>query len=371
MADTAARAGGMTPERLAAASLEAFGRARENAGGTELDLRLAGRHVRLSFAGAAFRGLFERAIAGTPATMTELEAEPSLVLRAWDAASTSATIDAGSWLGTMLGPSGVVDELSLPPFHVSFDVHASLLGLIDLERGWAFHYVPDVARLPPWEVTHPGRLLWAAWGRSLGLQLCHAAAVADGAAGVLLVGPSGSGKSTTALACLGAGLACAGDDYVLVESGERPVAHALFRTVSLEAAHATRHADLLPVVDRVAEMGPGRTKAIMAATGAGRPLIQGGFPLVAVAVPRVTANASTSFAPISAGTALRALAPSTLSQLGLFEESAFRSLAAICRSLPCYALDLGSDVAAVPDVVRALLCDAVTAGRRVPHASVV
>lgn len=366
MADTAADAEGLTAAGLAEAARQSFRRARQNVGETEIAFRLAGRHVRLSFAGSAFRELFERAIAGTHWTATDQGGRPALHLHAWDAISTGAPIDAGSWLGTMLGPAGVVDKLSGGPFHVSFDIHASLLGIFDLRRAEAFHYAPDAAHLPAWERTHPARLLWAAWGRSQGLQLCHAAAVADGDTGVLLVGPSGSGKSTTALACLGAGLACAGDDYVLVESGARPVAHALFRTVSLEAGHALRHGHLLPVVDRVVDMGPGRTKAIMAATGEGRPAIEGGFPLSAVAVPRVTPGTSTSFTRIGAAVALRALAPSTLSQLGLFEEASFRALAEICRARPCYALDLGSDIAAVPEAIRALLHDAAKARPTAP-----
>src|SRR6185369_13029821 len=49
--------------------------------------------------------------------------------------------------------------------------------------------------------AHPGAFALSAWLAGQGLQVMHAAAVAFGGRGVLLVGPGGAGKTTSALAC--------------------------------------------------------------------------------------------------------------------------------------------------------------------------
>jgi hypothetical protein len=347
MAVAAARSHGLTPAELIKQAEEAFASAREKSAVVEHDVTLAGRHVRLAFAGDAFRADFERALAYGPPGV-DAQAAPTLTLSAWDAASTSAPIEAGSWLGLMLGPAGVVEGLSDDRYDVSLDLHASLMSALDTARGLGFHYAQDASLLPAWEVTHPARMLWSAWSRSQGMQLCHAAAVAHEGRGVLLAGPSGSGKSTTTLACLAAGMSSAGDDYVLVEGNSAaPVAHALFRSMSLDAGHADAFSQLMPAPDRQLTMSPQRTKAVVFADEQ----VGGSFPLVAVVVPRVTAGAASGWAGISAGAALRALAPSTMGQLGTFNSDALRQMSDLCRQLPCYELRLGQDVDELPRLV--------------------
>ncbi len=68
--------------------------------------------------------------------------------------------------------------------------------------------------------------------------LIHAAAVGSGERGALVVGASGSGKSTLALACALSGMGIAGDDYVVLEPGSPPRAHAWNSTAKLTRAGA-------------------------------------------------------------------------------------------------------------------------------------
>jgi len=338
---------------LVEAARAGFAEARRRTGGTDLDGSIAGRPVRLRFAGRFFADQFATALAVQP----RAQIDHGLTINAWDGASTGVALEWAGWLGKQLGPVGVVEELSDERYHVSFDLHGALVSILDRDAALAFHYVPDPALMPPWENTHPARLLWSAWARSSGLLTCHAAAVAVDGRGVLLVGNSGSGKSTTALACLADGMDSAGDDYVLVEPGDRPVVHALYTSALLALDHAQQHDRLMPTIDHVAHM-PGRSKAVMFANGVDRPSVSAGFPLVGIVALHVEPGSTPAYAAASSGTTLRALAPSTLGQLGMVDAPGLRGLADLCRRLPAFELRLGDDPAPVPALVRALIADA-------------
>lgn len=342
----------------------AFDIGRARVGGSDHDVVLAGRRVRMSFAGDAFEGVFARALASSTAVRMD-DHRAALDVRLWDAASTGSAIRSESWLGLMLGPAGVIQDLSDDRYQVSLDVHASLMTAFDAQRGLAYHYAVDARLLPAWELTHPARLLWSAWGRANGMQLCHAGAVADEGSGALLCGPSGSGKSTVTLACLSSGFSSAGDDYVLVELARpddgNPEVHSLYRSISLDEGHARTFPQLMPSSDGTFDMSAIRRKTVVFASGTGgRPDVGGSFPLVAVVVPRVGPAATSSWQRITAGAALRALAPSTMGQLGAFNADALQSMSSLCRSLPCYALRVGRDIDSIPTVVRQVLADALS-----------
>lgn len=347
----------MTPAELVEAARASFAQARR-AGGHDVDGELAGRPVRLSFAGDHFARQLGRALAIGPAGGPPSNAgRPLLALHAWDAASTGVRLASGSWAGRTLTPSSVVAELSDERYQVSLEVRGALASILDRATGEAFHYVPNPALLPAWEGTHPARMLLAAWARSQGLLTCHAAAVATEVAGVLLCGGSGAGKSTTALAALAAGMRSAGDDYVLVEPGYPPIAHALYTSTLLEIGHYERNRRLMPVLDHVADQLD-RHKAVMYAGGNGAPVIGGGFPLVALVALRVERGASPRFGRTTAAAVLRALAPSTLAQLGMVDAAGLARLAELCRHLPAYELRLGDDPTHVPELLRALIAEA-------------
>ncbi|HEY7598884.1 MAG TPA: hypothetical protein VH741_03070, partial [Candidatus Limnocylindrales bacterium] len=162
----------MTPAALVEAARAAFSRARR-AGGRDVDGVLAGRPVRLSFGGDFFAGQLLRALAieQRPASgATGAQPVPALRLHAWDLASTGVRLTTDSWAAATLGPSGIVEGLSDDRYQVSMDVHGALASLLDRKTGEAYHYVPDPARLPSWETTHPARMLLAGWARAQGLM---------------------------------------------------------------------------------------------------------------------------------------------------------------------------------------------------------
>jgi hypothetical protein len=73
---------------------------------------------------------------------------------------------------------------------------------------------------------------------------------------------------------------------------------------------------------------------------------------------RVEPASEPAFRPTSAATVLRALAPSTLSQLGMVDAAGLARLGDLCRRVPGYELRLGSDPTPVPAVLRRLISEA-------------
>jgi len=331
-------------DELCAAARVAFDRARSAAGGDDVDLRIGHQPVRLSLAGPALKDTVERALASSDVGRS---AVPALTIRAWDAVSTGVPLDIAPAVVDQTGRLGLVESLCDERHRV---VLGSAVTIVDLNATEVIYHVPEPSRVAYWELAHPARVAFAAWAPSVGLRMCHGAAVGRREGGVLVVGSGGSGKSTIALTCLKAGLLCAGDDYVLVRGGPAPRAFGLYATTLLQHDHAEQHPALMDqpsLIEATREREPAG-KALAFATPGGFAV---DFPLTAVLVPRVTASEHPRLRRIGPAVALRALAPSTVLQLGSFDATALASLSALCRSLPCFELELGRDLAGVPMVV--------------------
>jgi hypothetical protein len=192
--------------------------------------------------------------------------------------------------------------------------------------------------------------VWRWWAAANGLRILHAGCVgtADGAA--LVVGRGGSGKSSTAVLAALAGLHFVSDDYCLFEGAPEPVAHTLFGTAKLHVDHLDRFPRLsIDAVLRPTEPGE---KAILLMEQAAPGRVAARLPIRSVLAARVTGVSRPELVPISAAEALRFLAPSTLMQLYRDDSSACGDLAALARRLPCWRLELGGGLDAVPDVLR-------------------
>jgi hypothetical protein len=80
----------------------------------------------------------------------------------------------------------------------------------------------------------------------------------------------------------------------------------------------------------------------------------GATPLCAIVLPRV-APATGEPEPISPAVALRALAPSSLFQLGADAPERFAACVALSRALPAFRLDVGPDLRTVAAALAGLL----------------
>jgi len=311
------------------------------------DLLIAGTRIRLVFAGPALVPLLLPALSHL---LVAANTDPDLVLHVWDSASTGIEICPPPVAQHCFSDRGDIWTFHSQNVLSAFHWSEFSLNLMDIPRQTGIFWVRTGEGLPYWTQASPFRTLLHWWMSSKGHQLVHAAAVGLPEAGVLITGRGGVGKSTTALACLEAGLAYAGDDYVLLAVREDHLfAHSLYRTAKVNPAD----------MDRFARFGPrmlgenataGEAKAVM--------FLDEGLvtcmPIVAAVTPRFGTAAETITEPIEPALLVGAATYTTLAQLPHAGQSTFDIIGQALSLVPGLRLVLGHDVARVPDAVAAL-----------------
>jgi hypothetical protein len=253
-----------------------------------------------------------------------------------------------------------------PPAHVLHHCteHGDgALVLADFARGRCIQWIPDPARVPAWALASPLRTVIGRFLLTRDRFLVHGAAIGTADGAVLVTAKGGSGKSTTALSCLAAGLAIAGDDFVVLEPGPAPRAHALFATAKLERDHLARFSDLAPQVVRGGPLDDPDAKAVLTLFPGFAAQLAPVLPLRAIAVPVLALERRESdFEPLRRGVALLALAPSSLFLVPGAGKETLDALRAMVAVLPVYRLRIGSDVRGIPAAIAALLAKVVADG---------
>lgn len=317
------------------------------------DLEIAGLHVRMEVAGEALGRVLRPALELHPRIAT---GDADLAVRAYDSEATGAALPplgrAAHRLAQWPGEDGLVRTAWQPDHGLALLTDPGPEGVGHLAAS------ASAARLPWWEPGSPLRQLLA-WGmRGHGRHFLHAAAVGGPQGVVLLAAAGGAGKSSTAVSCLLAGLGYLADDYCIVTlAPEGPRAHALYGTAKLVR-------EQLHLVDPHDELGPhhlptgaspdGKVTIVVSRWPRGR-LVRDA-PILAVAVP--SQAEPRGFQPMSAATALRHLAPTSLFQLAGHGAEDLRAIADLVRRVPCYRLGLDPDRAANPEAIGRFLHDA-------------
>jgi hypothetical protein len=328
---------------------DAYEQAHARAGG-ELhhDLEIAGRRLRLSFAGPELIPLLLPALGHLT---SDREGTPDIEIALWDTASTGVPVPVFPFAGTDVAARGDVRGYSQGHIRTVLDAPRSL-AMWHEPTARAVFWTPGAEHVPWYERAAPLRtvLHWSLAGP--GTHLVHAAAVAHERAGVLLAGRAGSGKTTTALACLEAGMGYLGDDYVVVTGGARPRAYSLYAT----AKAASETLALLPGLGtaRCAVDASDQAKAVLDIERYRPGQLRREEQIAAVVIPRVTPGECV-LRPVRSVDALRALAPSTILQHSHESASGLAVMSELVRSVPAFELDLGDDIAPVPAVIAELL----------------
>jgi hypothetical protein len=339
--------------------LDTFAHARGRGGNAvEHSLRIGGHTVTVAFANSSLAGRLVPAIShlcvGT--------GEPSRYrLLAWDTASTRARIPSPPWNGGDYFGNGEIRGCLTGRFRAAFDTTAGTLSMLDCERRIGLLWIRDAARLPGYVVAAPFRVVLSWWGSMHGLQLLHAGAVGTPSGGVLVAGEGGAGKSSICLSCLLDGLCYLGDDYVLTGLARSLMAYSLYNSGKLAPENLRlRFPDLLPFLRH----GPrvNHEKDVLFAHQHWPTLTVGELPIRAILLPRIGSAGSASLVPISPAAVLRDLLPHSLFPLPGARHAAFAGLARVVRSVPCYALEIGSDLRRVAGLVRELCRDGVNRG---------
>jgi len=334
-------------ERFWSATTERFERA-TNGGALERDLVIAGLPVRLSFAGPAMYDAVFPALEhlSTPGLASP---EPARRVLVWDTASTGVEPPQPVWRDHDVGPMGEVLSLSQGPIHAARARWGRLLAYDARSTTLAF-YAPDAARMPWHEYAAPMRsgLHWLLTTPER--RLIHGAAVGEHSRGLLITAPSGGGKSTLAVACFKAGLATAGDDFVVVTLGDAPRAHSIYATAKIDR----RSVDLTaPDPDLIRNPRFEHPEKAVLDLRSG-PIVPE-LPISAIVVPKVTETRKPRLVRITGAEALRQVGPSSVVVMPRPRGAAFATAAALARSLPAWRLDVGRDLPAAVGCLRELL----------------
>jgi hypothetical protein len=205
------------------------------------------------------------------------------------------------------------------------------------------------------EQSKPLPLLLGIWYYDRDIHVVHAGLVARRGRGVLVGGASGAGKSTTALACLQAGFEFLGDDQCGLEALEDGsfLGHSVYGGARVEPHHMAHfprlrtptgldhamHDDKLLLFP--AEVLPSQ----LARTSA----------ISAIVLPRVVAAEHSRARRASKGDALLRLAPTSLFTAFGAGARGFERMGQLVERVPCFWLELGRDVAEIPECVDAVL----------------
>ena len=326
-------------------------RAQDAAGGPlTRSFNIGGHRIELSFAGSALEPLLTPALnhleipAGSP---------PALRICLFDSASTGIDPPPPPWSADDYIARGEVQGYGDDRFQTGYNVGTGVLSLLDSQRNLAIYWVRDARQIPYWETGAPLRTLLHWWMRGHGRQLAHAAAVGTAAGAALIAGRGGAGKSTTALLCLASGMRYLGDDYVLLDGTSEPTVYSLYSSAKLDPEQMRRFPDLLPAVANARRFDT--EKALAFLHGRFSRQLARSLPVRALVLPRISGRANTRIAAVSPAAALIALAPSTIFQLADAGTNEFHALSDFVRKVPCFALELGTDLPQIAAVVRDVL----------------
>jgi hypothetical protein len=336
---------------------EGFCRAVLATGGTrDYFYRIGGEPVQLRFAGEALVPRVTRALAHLRA---EPAAKPALTIMLWDSASTGTPLPllAANLVDMIrrhwhehLGARREITAFSDARIKAVFHLGPNILSALDLARSLALYWIPDAGDVPYYEQGHPLQTILNGWMTPRGRAFVHAAGICTRDGGVLLAGRGGTGKSTTTLACLNSELNVAGDDYCLISGLPRPYAHSLYNTVKLKGEEDLRRfPDLQTRFAYFKDLTDAKPLLFLEEHFPGK--VSVGFPIKAVLVPHITGETATYTHELSPAAAMRALAPSTMLQLAGAGQSAMYIMGALVRQTPCYTLELGTNLAQIPEAI--------------------
>ena len=333
-----------------AAAAREYDRAAERTGVVEVGLPFADRRVRLRFAGA---GLADALLGALAPRSDDGRGEVDATIAVWDEHACPAGSLLFPWRPADIGPGGLVRGSDVDRVVAIHETASGALTLVDCAARAVLHRVPHCAAVPWWERAAPLRpaLFWALRGE--GRHLVHAGAVGDDRGGVLLAGASGSGKTTVALAALVHGLGYVADDYVLLHAASEPEAISLYSIAKLDDGHLGRFATLAAAASFPPACA-GEEKAVIDVAALMPGSLRESLPVRAVIVPRIRGGHA-RLRRVSPAEALLALAPSTVFQLPFDDGAALASLAAVVRQVPCFALDVGDDMAELASAVEQTL----------------
>lgn len=238
-----------------------------------------------------------------------------------------------------LGSRGEVTHLSNDDIQTIYNHHDGAFNLIHLKQNIAIYWVRSVAHMPWWIAGSPLQRIIACWMRAQGLELTHAAAVANQHAAIVLAGKSGSGKSTTTLSCIDSGLFCLSEDYCLIDMKSRSQVFSVYNSLKLEPATLSR----FPQYARYAinQVRAPHEKALMFQHDIYPEQLCNARPITAIVSLKL--GEKTMLQRCHPAINTLALAASSIFQLSSSTQATLTHFKTLCLEQDCYQLTLGPD----------------------------
>jgi len=309
---------------------------------------LGGFIVCLRFAGPALISIITPALAHLEIAATP---NPALTICLWDSASTKIEMPSSPpWSKDDYLEFGLINGYNTEKIKT---LYQDTLNMIDLNQNRAIYWIADARNVPYYHSITPLRTIFNWWINQSQQFIVHAAAVGLAEGGVLITGKGGAGKSTSALSCIDSGLKYLSDENCIISITSKPYVHSLYCTGTLEAKDADKFPYLKSSLTN--ENMLYIQKAVYLLNDEYQNKLIDGFPIRAVLVPRVSGKYDTSIIKLSSAQTLIAMAPGSLFQLPGGDRKSFRAMADLLRQVPSYALELGTDLAQIPNVIERFL----------------
>lgn len=226
-------------------------------------------------------------------------------------------------------PLGVIDQQRSGEYRVAVDRHTQTVSAFSPRERQCVVWMRNYRDLPYWSAATPFRLQLSWIADSLGIEFLHAAAVEVADKAILFAGPSGSGKSTLSLRLAQLGYALISDDFLLVTES---TVQAVYRRLKVHDWSAER---VIPSNWTVLnEQAPNQKRVV----DPGSEIFSDIIAIGAIVIPEV--GNSFSLEPISAGQALSAIAPASLSGLLGGNLDSLERIGKLVMNHPCYRLSI-------------------------------
>jgi hypothetical protein len=210
--------------------------------------------------------------------------------------------------------------------------------------------VDKLTDLPPWDSGAPFRILLHFAAACRGWRLIHAATLAVGGKGILIVGAGGAGKSGTCLAGLASGLNTVGDDYVLVAPGEPLRAFRAFRLLKQDREGLARIPGLAARAAHEKVNWQNKLELDPELLFPGCMVEE--MRVSAIVMPTIARARHTQFVPAETQTAFQKFAPSMWAQMPGARASGFMFSAWLTRQLPVFTMLLSENSSEIADSAR-------------------
>lgn len=313
-------------------------------------IRVGGHSIKIQFAGQA---LIEKLFPALEHLSCEAVPSPDLTISVWDSASTGITMPAPPWKKGDYLERGEIRGYQSGSIRAYYFLGADALNVLRPETGQGYFWVRNAADVPVYMSAAPFLSIFSDWFEPKEFRFIHAGAIGYPDGAVLITGKGGSGKSTACLSCLDSDLFYLSDDYTLYGLEGGPEVFGLYGSGKKNTDDLAR----LPFLSARTIDADGRDgeKSLFFLNKHFPGKLLPVSPLKALFVVRVSPGEGTTLTPAPPQAAFLASAPSSVLQLSGAGEGAFRSLARLVRELPCYYLNVGSDIRRIPQTISRFL----------------